>query len=105
MHVQEQQNCALMDCYAAKVEIDSGIVNWKTSFRPFSKDTSTIGQVSTKFAKIAKAFADNHYYQCEIPQAFKALKSSVEKTAKEKRRQERMDTNFEINEQSIKDIV
>ena len=82
-NIQEQQNCALMDCYAAKAEIDSAIANWKTSFRFFSEVTSTIGQVSTKFAKIAKAFADNHYYQCASHRASKALKSSVEKTAKE----------------------
>ena len=57
------------------------------------------------FVASAKCFANDFYFQCVAIWTSKKVAGERRKAAKEANRAQRMETEFQVNEQSIKDIV
>ena len=88
-------------CTSEKVKITTAIEAWRTSFQAIEASLSID---TDHFVSLAKCFVNNFYFQCAI-RTSKQVAGNMKKAAKEAKREQRMETEFHPNEQSIKDMV
>ena len=101
LQIEEQQ---LKDgCVEEKKKVVTSIETWRSSFK--SSDLS-LEIEADEFVKSAKSFADYFYFECAAKRTSKRVADSIQKAAnKATKNAERMETQFTVNEQSIKDLV
>ena len=58
-----------------------------------------------KFVKSAKSFADCFYFECTAKQTSKRVADSIQKANKAAKNAEGMEAQFNVNEESINDLV
>ena len=85
-----------------KEDLKTTVGRWRSSF-PLKDETSS-GKADL-LAAYADKFEDDLYFQLSALDTFKALQESLIKEEKAKKRQLRMETEFTVTEESIRDIV
>ena len=55
--------------------------------------------------KSAKCFADSFYFECAATRASKRVAENIKRASKEAKRTEQRETEFTVNEQSVRDMV
>ena len=100
LETEEQQ--AKERCAVEKQKIFAAIETWRTSFQ--SSDSS-LDIEADEFVKSAKCFADSFYFECAATRASKRVAENIKRASKEAKRTEQMETEFTVNEQSVRDMV
>lgn len=100
LKTEEQQ--AKVRCAEEKKSVFTAIETWRNSFQ--SSDSS-LNTEADEYVRSAKCFADSFYFECAATQASKRVAENIKKASKEAKRTEQMDTQFTINEQSVRDMV
>jgi len=100
LKTEEQQ--AKVRCAEEKKSVFTAIETWRNSFQ--SSDSS-LNTEADEYVKSAKCFADSFYFECAATRASKWVAENIKKASKEAKRTEQMDTQFTINEQSVRDMV
>ena len=100
LKTEEQQ--AKERCAVEKQSIFTAIETWRASFQ--SSDSS-LDIEADEFVKSAKCFADSFYFECAATRASKRVAENIKRTSKEAKRTEQMETEFTVDEQSIRDMV
>ena len=100
LETEEQQSKER--CVAEKQKVFAAIETWRTSFQ--SSD-ATLDIEADEFVKSAKCFAESFYFECAATRASKREAENLKRAAKETKRTEQMETEFTVNEQSVRDMV
>ena len=100
--LQEEEQLANERCKKEKEKISTTIDSWRKSFKA---SDSSLDIEAEEYVKLAKSFADNFYFQCAATRTSKRVADNLKKTSKDAKRVERMETTFNVTEQSIKDRV
>ena len=99
LKTEEQQ--AKARC-AEEKNVFTAIETWRNSFQ---SSASSLNTEADEYVKSAKCFADSFYFECAATRASKRVAENIKKASKEAKRTEQMDTQFTINEQSVRDMV
>ena len=100
--LETEQQQAKERCAVVKQKIFAAIKTWRTSFQ--SSDSS-LDIEADEFVKSAKCFADSFYFECAATRASKRVAEKIKRASKEAKRTEQMETEFTVNEQSVRDMV
>ena len=87
-------------CTNEKKNVEAAVRAWRNSFQTSETDLDV-----DHFVASAECFANDFYFQCVAIRTSKKVARERRKAAKEANRARRMETEFQVNEQSIKDIV
>ena len=89
-------------CTTEKENLTAIIDAWRSSFQASEASMSIDAD---HFVASAKCFVNDFYFQCVAIRTSKKVAGDIKKAAKEANRVLRMETEFQPNEQSIKDMV
>ena len=89
-------------CATEKENVTATIDAWRSSFQA---SEATLSIDADHFVASAKSFVNDFYFQCVAIRTSKKVAGDIKKAAKEANRVQRMETEFQPNEQSIKDMV
>ena len=89
-------------CTEKKQQIATAIETWKDSFK--TSESSLEIEVE-QFVVSAKQFADEFYFECVAIRTSKQVVGSLKQAEEAQKNTERMETEFQPNEQSINDMV
>ena len=89
-------------CTNEKKNVEAAIRAWRNSFQT---SETNLDMDADHFVASAKCFANDFFFQCVAIRTSKKVAGERRKAAKEANRAQRMETEFQVNEQSIKDIV
>ncbi|KAK2552249.1 hypothetical protein P5673_026776 [Acropora cervicornis] len=89
-------------CVEEKQKVVTSIEAWRSSFQ--SSDPS-LDIKADEFVKYAKSFADYFYFECAAKRTSKRVADSIQKANKAAKNTERMEAQFNVNKESINDLV
>lgn len=89
-------------CATEKENVTATIDAWKSLFQA---SEASLSIDADHFVASAKCFVDDFYFQCVAIRTSKKVAGNIKKAAKEATRVQRMEAEFQPNEQSIKDMV
>jgi len=99
LKTEEQQ--AKARC-AEEKNVFTAIETWRNSFQ---SSASSLNTEADEYVKSAKCFPDSFYFECATTRASKRVAENIKKASKDAKRTEQMDTQFTINEQSVRNMV
>ena len=98
---QDEQLCTDR-CTTEKKNVEAAIQAWRNSFQA---SEANLDIDADHFIASAKCFANDFYFQCVAIRTSKKVAVEQKKAAKEADRARKMETEFQVNEESIKEIV